>query len=402
MKFVLPRVIYGNRGDLASRWGILNALRYFDVEDVTVFSQFENDIPSFGYKRCEYGKMRNFFPNKQGKRAFYQADVVLWAVGLDMQDDSSLAKLVYLWLLFHRYRLMGLRIWCLYQGAGPITTFLGKRLAKGILNCVEIFVVRDPGTYNLLHSLSTNPRYVLGQDAIFLPGFEKDLEAVRNGKYFNDQGQESRLVIGVNIRQWFHFVSSILPYEFSRNKYRKRSEDKMKVLISAFCNLIHYLRQKYDARILLISAYQPDIVPWEDDLPWLQMIKNGFAEDGEVILLDAPLSLPEYFNCMSNLDLMIGMRLHSSLTALRFGVPALNISYTLKGKDIYDHLGLSDKVLDLSVVMHDPQQLVLAVNRVLENLDAEKMFVKNGVSGTVEDNMKILGSLLGDTSFASQ
>lgn len=190
MRFVLPRVIFGNRGDLASRWGVLSTLSHFDVHDVTVFCQFEQDIPVLNYDRCEYGILRNFFPNQSGRRALKQADVVIWAVGLDMQDDSSLAKLVYLWLLFHRYHLMGLQIWCLFQGAGPVTTYLGKKLASGILDCVNVFVARDPGTYRLIDSLSKRPRLLLGQDAIFLYGFEQYLEKTQEQQYLVSQGEE--------------------------------------------------------------------------------------------------------------------------------------------------------------------------------------------------------------------
>ena len=184
MKFVLPRVIFGNRGDLASRWGVLNTLNYFDIQDAAVFAQFEHDIPSLNYAHYKYGKLRNFFPTAKGRQALSRSDVVLWAVGLDMQDDSSLAKLMYLWLLFHRYRMMGLQIWCLFQGAGPITTFWGRMLAAGILNCVDVFVARDPGTYQLIGSLTNKPRLILGQDAIFLHGFEEDLEQANVGELF--------------------------------------------------------------------------------------------------------------------------------------------------------------------------------------------------------------------------
>jgi polysaccharide pyruvyl transferase WcaK-like protein len=398
MKFVLPRVIFGNRGDLASRWGVLNTLSYFDIQDVTVFAQFEHDIPSLDYSHCEYGNLRNFFPNQQGRMALSQSDVVLWAVGLDMQDDSSMAKLVYLWLLFLRYRMMGLKIWCLFQGAGPITTILGRMLVSGILNCVDVFVARDPGTFDLISSVSKKTRLILGQDAIFLHGFETDLDKAKVNRYSNDQGVSKRLVIGVNIRQWFHFASSILPYEISRDKYRERSTEKMKVLIACFCDTIQHLRQKYDARIMLISAYQPNVVQWEDDLPWLQKIKKEFALDDEVVLLDTALSLPEYFKLMSDLDLMIGMRLHSSLIALRFGVPAINVSYTLKGKDIYSHLGLSDNVLDLTEVISDSQCLIFAADRVLGNIEEERERIKKGVSAAIDANMAILKNLLGASS----
>jgi polysaccharide pyruvyl transferase WcaK-like protein len=206
-------------------------------------------------------------------------------------------------------------------------------------------------------------------------------------------------MIGLNIRQWFHFTSSVLPYEFSRGLYRERSEGKMAALIDAFSTVIVTLRKEYDARILLFSAYQPEVVPWEDDLPWLRRLKQNFQGDPEVVLIESPLALPQYYQWMSSLDLMIGMRLHSSLTALRFGVPALNISYTLKGKDIYDHLGLSEHVLDLQDVMQDPHKVIQAADRVLKNLEGERNRVQQRVAKAVQANVDLLSELLGDSSF---
>ena len=395
MKFVLPRVILGNRGDLASRWGLLRTLKRLGVHDVAVFSQFPQDIPPLDYEQRTYGKMRNALLNREGRKALLQSDVVLWAVGLDLQDDSSLAKLVYVWLQFHRYRWMGLRIWCLFQGAGPITTLMGRKLATGILKCVDVFIARDPGTFRLIGSLSSKPRLLLGQDAIFLHGFEDDLQDVPEEEKFSAMlPDDNRPIIGVNIRQWFHFASSVLPYEFARQLYQERSEEKMSALIDVYCKLIESLRQQHDARIVLLSAYQPGVVPWEDDLPWLHRIKQFFADDPRVILVETPLSLPRYYQWMSSLDLMVGMRLHSSLTALRFGVPAINISYTLKGRDIYKHLGLEDHVIDLQSVLEDPHALILVVNRVFDDLEGMRSRVRQGVSRVVEENVDLLSGLL--------
>lgn len=394
IKFVLPRVIKGNRGDIASRWGLLRSLQLMGFEEVAVFTHLPGDIPDLSYERRSIGKLRNLLPDKEGWKTLKHADVVLWAAGLDLQDDSSLAKLIYLWLIFHVYRLIGLRIWCLFQGAGPITTTLGKKLASAVLGCVDVFVARDPGTYQLVSSLSSKPRLYLGQDAIFLPGLELDLPDALSDM---QKSKDRPLLIGINIRQWFHFSSNVLPYEFSKRKYRERSLDKMERLIEVFSELIMNLRQHYNARIILLSAYQPGVMPWEDDLPWLAMIKQKFADDPEVILPDEGLTIPQYFRQMRSLDLMIGMRLHSSLTALRFGVPAINVSYTLKGGDIYRHLGFDGNIVELKEVLQNPHTLFQGAARLIENLEDQRLLVKQKVTKAIDDNFALLASIIGES-----
>lgn len=397
MSVILPRVIYGNRGDLASRWGLLRALEQIGLRDVTVFRHLAGDVPPLPYCSLQYRPLRNLSLDKVALKAFRQADTVLWAVGLDMQDDSSLVRLLYLWVTFCLYRLLGLRIICLFQGAGPITTPVGKMLARAALEKVETFVARDPGTFALIKRINPRTNCILAHDAIFLPGLEDDISLLSPKEHILLDGlfaNSNQAVVGLNIRQWFHFRSSILPYQLARQSYRKRSERQMQQVIRAAAQLIEMLRQ-HRARVLLISAYQPDIVPWEDDLPWLEQVKDRFTQDSEVVLVNMPLSIPAYFALMSRLDLMIGMRLHSSLIALRYGIPAVNLSYTLKGGDILTALNLKQNVIELNDFLQTPQAVYTRVASILSNLPAERQFVRYQVSQAVETNMRVLRGLFG-------
>jgi len=396
LKFILPRTILGNRGDIASRWGVLRALHMLGIQDVTVYSHSDKDIPPTSYQMASYRPVRNLLPGNGHWKQLYEADIALWAVGLDMQDDSSLAKLMYLWMTFHLYRHLGLKTWCLFQGAGPLSTKLGRWLAGSVLKEVDIFVARDPGTYNLINQISPGIKSMLAHDAIFLPGFENDLvldnldEQKSFGAIITEDGKP---VIGFNIRQWFHFVSSILPYQFSQGGYRKRSREKMSLLIQASVSLIRLLRTRKNFRVILLSAYQPGVVPWEDDLPWLMEIKAAFKDD-DVLLVNKPMSMPLYYAVMSRLDLMIGMRLHSSLISLRFGVPTLNLSYTLKGNDILNHLGLPEYIADLQTFMDSPESLFDRVVFHLQNRALEREKVARTVNYAIDQNMKTLKFLI--------
>lgn len=397
MRVVLPRYIMGNRGDLASRWGVLQSLYDLGQRDVTVFRRAPEDVPGLPFQYLDYGSYRNLILNSEGRRALQEARVVLWAVGLDLQDDSSLAKLLYLWLMFKLYRLRGLHIWSLFQGAGPITTPLGRFITRQILTQLDGFVARDPGTYELVGRICPGLKRVLAHDAIFLPGFEEAAgalnpeEQARLGQLFETGG---RPVIGLNIRQWFHFSSSLLPYQFARRKYLKRSQEQMDRLIDAGQDLARLLRKNLDARILLISAYQPGIVPWEDDLPWLGRIQAGFEGDPDVVLTSLGMSLPAYYAMMSRLSLMIGTRLHSTLIAVRYGVPSINVSYTLKGGAILSHLGMPENVIDLRSFLDSPEAVCKRASALMNNLPAEREKTRAAVQHAVAINRQALSTLL--------
>ena len=86
---------------------------------------------------------------------------------------------------------------------------------------------------------------------------------------------------------------------------------------------------------------------------------------------------------------MIGTRLHSTLIALRMGVPALHIAYTGKGRAIYCDLGLADWLVGIDELLDSPEPLIRLADEVLSNPDAPSRVTKL-VARAVDDNKKAL------------
>ena len=93
--------------------------------------------------------------------------------------------------------------------------------------------------------------------------------------------------------------------------------------------------------------------------------QGQLAHDPGVVVANEALPLPAFYALMSEMDLVIGMRLHSTLTALRAGVPAIHVGYTLKGADIFGALGLRGYVIELSSFMADPLAAAAMAERAL-------------------------------------
>ena len=366
MTFVCPRVIRGNRGDLLSRQGILQALQDRGLNDIVVACHQAGQIAPLGLSTAPYGRLYNLIPGWKGFRALWRARTVLWTGGLDLQDDSSLAKLVHTLAVFTSYRLLRLRTVALMQGAGPLTTRTGRWLARRILNRVDTFVARDPKTLELLDSLNSRCRLVLAWDGIFAGDPLREPLSSSEQTLVDDLVGERgrRSIIGFNLRLWFHFASGILPYQFVKRRYQARARVRMAALLQSAAQVLRELRVRYDARILLLSMYEPDTEPWEDDLPHLERLGTLVGDD-EIRVVREPLSLRGFCELIRRLDLVIGMRLHSTLTALRLGVPAIHLAYTLKGHDIFAALGLADLVRDVDEFIDAPEKLTETIARVL-------------------------------------
>jgi polysaccharide pyruvyl transferase WcaK-like protein len=392
MSWIAPRVIRGNRGDIASRYGILAGLTAIGVPLSAVFAARASHVPmEMRDKLLPYGPIYNLWPGAAGLAALRASRVVVWTGGLDLQDDSSLIKLVHTWIVFASYRLLGLRILLAMQGAGPLRTRLGRWLAARVLDLVGLALVRDRQSYDLLASLTATSRLRLAADGIFLGTVDGGIK----GDAIDSASAPALLrrtfegatgpVIGVNIRLWFHFASGWLPYHLARDRYLARAKAPMGDLIDAFIVLVRHLRDHWQARIVLISMYEPGVEPWEDDQPWLDRIKGAFAADDDVRCLTNDLAITDMMRLVGMLDLMVGTRLHSTLLALREGVPAVHVSYTDKGRAIYADLGLDDWVVDIAAVLRSPDILTGLADRALSEPGARQR-VHSLVERTVRAN----------------
>lgn len=385
MRLISTRYIVGNRGDLLSRYGILSALQDIGLaESTSVMISKLAHIEPLKYQTLGYGKLYNTLLNLKGWRTLLKSDVVIWTGGLDLSDDSSLLKLLYIYVNFLIYRLVGLKIYVLNQGAGPIKTNCGKALIKRILNKVDIFIARDSDSLLLLRSLSPLCTLELSYDGIFAGNLNiNNPDSSMVNQIF--EHRDCKFFIGFNIRKWFFFNSGILPVYMKLGKESADMNESMQMFTKAAISAIRDIRERFGCKVVLISAYEPNTSPEFDDLPLLNELKNSFFSDENVILIDYNLELSEYLYLISKLDLIIGTRLHTSLTALRLNVPAININYTLKGKSILKDMELSDLLIDLNEFIEKPSILLAKIESIINDSQV-KVKIEASVSKAIQSN----------------
>jgi polysaccharide pyruvyl transferase WcaK-like protein len=193
---------------------------------------------------------------------------------------------------------------------------------------VKLTSVRDDFTFRFLRELGINDVQVIGDPAIFLGSQEADQLDLNDGK----------LKIGMNVA--CHFWTGYPQYlHRAIREYTKAGEFLIKRMDVEIVYLMHHPDEKLALELM------------KKKLP-VKIANTGFN----------PYKMKHIYG---NLDLVIGMMMHSAVLAFGSGVPMLNIAYDVKNYNFMEFIGQKDKVIDVRGI--DSKEICELAVRVLES-----------------------------------
>ena len=299
---------FKNSGDEALLFAILNTLREKRKNlDVTVLSNTpEETARVYGVKSIN---RYSFF---RIRKEMKKSKLLLFGGGSLLQDvTSSKSLLYYLWIIFLAQN-SGMKTMLYANGIGPITKKINRQLASKILNKVDVITLRDDKSDEELRSMGvTNPEIVITAD----PAFTLDRDASLSGRYFTRMAGVpvgTKLCV-VSVREWKKSVSNF--------------EEEM-------AKLCDYMADTYNIYPLFVPMQYPL------DIEISQKIINKMKNPAYIITRE--LSVPEMFSVLSEIEFIIGMRLHSLIYATTLEIPAMALVYDPKISAFMDSLNQTD------------------------------------------------------------
>lgn len=158
-----------------------------------------------------------------------------------------------------------------------------------------------------------------------------------------------------------------------RSKY---GGDKEKVFESYY-NLIDYVLSETDMHIALVPHVMNNA-----DMSVLRPIYEKYKESGKVVLLPESLSAPQLKYVISNCEIYVGARTHSTIAAYSSCVPTLVIGYSVKSKGIAkDLFGTYEHFVVPVYNIEDDRQITCEVKRLIENKDRIKAELQKKIPG---------------------
>ncbi len=233
--------------------------------------------------------------------AIKRCDLLISGGGSLLQDVSSKKSIIYYLAIMWIAKLLGKKVFIYSQGIGPIITKFNRVLTAMTLKMADGIVVRDDASKEFLMEIGIKASeiHVTADPVLRLKKAELDkgLDILIREGFVRDP---NRLTIGWAIRE-------------------RKTESNF---VDELCDAMNALYDKYHAQIVLIPFH------YSEDMAVILKIKERLGD--KVTCIEHKYLTEEMLSIIGNMDVLVGVRLHSIIHAAIMGVPMIAISYDPK------------------------------------------------------------------------
>lgn len=252
-------------------------------------------------------KAINRFDFKKVYSAIKASDVLISGGGSLLQDITSFKSLVYYLAIIFTAKMLNKKVFIYAQGIGPIKSKIGQILTHYVLNKADKVTVRDNDSKAFLDYLDV--KAVVTADPVWKAERPKEFDL---NKF---ELKPEKIKVGVQLRSWKSLDESGL---------------------NSLAKAVNKIFGDISYQIVLISLQD------SQDLAVSKSFENKLKNLNPIIdtKIISELSVFEGLSLISQMDLMIAVRFHAALCAMKFNIPTFCISYDPKVSTLAQEAGI--------------------------------------------------------------
>jgi len=317
-----------NKGDQAILLSMLDSLK--------------ESIPKAQIKVFPNSKMTRISQYLEFWKDLKNADLFIFGGGQEVQDHASIAFLISGLLKIFLAKILSTPVYCYAIGVGPVATILGKLLTRLVLNRVDVITLRDKDSKNFLNYLNvTKPEIFITADPTFTLSPAKKIFAKNIFSLEKIDEKHNGPRIAIVPRRWFHYKHYLLPMSLRSKYFSLGGQREFTNLKKIIAQVADYLISTNKAKVIFIPMRSAgnEVDPGQDDDLVSKEIINLMKFKKNVFQLKGNYSPKELKTLLGQMDLVIGMRMHSLIMSSTMGVPVIGIDILPKFKPFFEMIG---------------------------------------------------------------
>jgi len=344
---------YGNLGDEAILEMVLKQLfQIVDSENITVLSSNKNETSKkYNINSIDRYNVLSIISHLKKSKA------LIFGGGSLLQDVTSKRSIYYYLFLIKLAKLMKNKVIMLSQGIGPIVNEKSKTATVKALKKVDFITVRDIQSKNFLEELGVD------KNKLYLSSDPVINFCSNDDEYVEDKKENNKKNVCFSLRNWNN------------------------VNVSEKISNVAEMLIKNNIECHFIPFY------YNEDLPLIKEVEEILNKKGiNAVYYKEKLSTNEAFYIIKNMNLLVGVRLHSLIFAASANVPFVAVSYDHK----VDHFVESvDMNVECNIENIDENNLYNEIIKKLENENVEKQKLSEKVK-SLRNSVKVNYNILKD------
>ncbi len=298
---------YGNCGDEATLMAMTTNIKEMAPDvNITAISH----IPELTKKEYNINSIQRFNAIEV-MRAIVKSDIILSGGGTLIQNGTSTRSLLYYLSIIKMAKLFKKKVMLYSNGIGPVNGKLNRKLVKMVVDNVDLITLREEfSKKDLLDMGVIKPEIHITADAAFTLKSVDDEKARQF--LIKEKIPLDKELIGVSVRNW------------SKAKY---GDKYIKEIAKACDNMV-----KQGKTVLFIPMEQPK------DIETSKKVMYEMKQDSYI--LQELYKPDEILGIIGQMNLILGMRLHTLLFSASKKVPMIGLVYDPKIEYYLDVLNM--------------------------------------------------------------
>ncbi|MBS7297585.1 MAG: polysaccharide pyruvyl transferase CsaB [Eubacteriales bacterium] len=273
--------------------------------------------------------------------------------GTLIQDGTSTKSLMYYLSIISVALMLGKKVMLYANGIGPLSSKLNRRITAGVLNKVNIITLRDEVSFSELKEIGVHK-----------PNIEITADPAFNLKYDGSTKNRKGKML-VSVRPW-----------------KKLKGDFCEVL----AKVCDYASTQYGLEIVFLPMQR------RVDEEITGRIRDIMSAKSDV--MDADYDINKLLTVFEDMDLCLGMRLHTLIYSAVTCTPLVGLVYDPKVNGFLDYIGIGNQV-DVETITYE--QLKTAVDKSMSDTEkqySELLKKREELKGKADRNVQLAIELL--------